>query len=41
VSLNFTLNKNEKVKYYTKMKTYNPIVLRFLVQDNVNSLRVD
>jgi len=38
VSLSPTLSKNEKVKYYIIIKIHKLIVLRFLVESDVNVL---
>jgi len=39
VSLSSTLNKNEKVEHYIRMKTHKPIALRFWIKSDVNPLR--
>jgi len=38
VSLNFILARNKKVERYIRIKTYKPIILRFLVESEVNVL---
>jgi len=38
VSLSFTLNRNEKVEHYIRIKTHKFIVLRFWVESDVNYL---
>jgi len=38
VSLSFTFDKNEKIKYHIKIKTYKFIVLRFWTESDVNVL---
>jgi len=40
VSLSLILTRNEKVKYYIRIKTYKPIVLRFWVESGVHALCV-
>jgi len=37
VGLSLTLDKNEKVEHYIRIKTHKPIVLRFWVESGVNS----
>jgi len=38
VSLNFILNKNEKVEHHIRIMTHKSITLRFWIENNVNTL---
>jgi len=41
MSISPTLSKNEKIEHHIRIKTYTPIILKFLVENGVNFLCVD